>query len=160
MVVSSVWGTEIVVLPCRASNFALVYLKEKVEFILFSQINRGKTASAARNWSNSVPQTDATTFALSSNSIILLWVNLHVSPVVLLSCWGVICIVLHTAMGSFIKKLVLHQEKGKYITTAIVLIFLDCISGTVLIFLRIRIWPFLVIRNRLFLSLKGTVSRD
>ena len=46
---------------------------EKVEFILFFQIDWGKTPSAARNWTNFVPQTDATTFAFSSNSILLLW---------------------------------------------------------------------------------------
>ena len=35
--------------PCRASCYALVHLKEKVEFIQFFQIDRGKTTSAARN---------------------------------------------------------------------------------------------------------------
>ena len=59
-------------IPCHAGCFALVYLKEKVEFLLFFQIDRGKTASAARNWANFAPQTDAATFALSSNSILLL----------------------------------------------------------------------------------------
>ena len=34
-----------------ASCFASVYLEETVEFILFSQSKRGKTAYAARNWS-------------------------------------------------------------------------------------------------------------
>ena len=72
-VVASVWGAEFVqfLASCRASCFDLVYLKEKVEFILFYQINRGKTASAARNGTNFAPQTDATTFALSTNSILL-----------------------------------------------------------------------------------------
>ena len=39
-VVASVWGTEFI--PCRASCFASVDLEEKVEFILFFQIHRGK----------------------------------------------------------------------------------------------------------------------
>ena len=47
-VIASVGG-RICSIPRRASCFALVYLKEKVKFILFFQINRGKTASAARN---------------------------------------------------------------------------------------------------------------
>ena len=46
---------------------------EKVELLLFFKIDRGKIASAARNWINSVPQTDATTFAIASVSILLLW---------------------------------------------------------------------------------------
>ena len=36
-------------IPCRASCFALVDLEETVEFILFFQTDRGKTASAAKN---------------------------------------------------------------------------------------------------------------
>ena len=51
-----------------------VYLDE---FILFLQIGRGKTDSAARNWIKSAPQTDATTFAFASLSILLLWVALQ-----------------------------------------------------------------------------------
>ena len=58
----------------RYSCFVLVYLKEKVEYILFFQIDWGKTASAARNWTNFSPQTDVTTFDSSSNSILLLQV--------------------------------------------------------------------------------------
>ena len=60
-------------IPCRTSCFASVDLKEKDEFNLFFKIDRGKIASAARNWINSVPQTDATTFAIASVSILLLW---------------------------------------------------------------------------------------
>ena len=39
----------------------------------FLSIDRGKTAIAARNWINFAPQTDATTFAFASVSILLLW---------------------------------------------------------------------------------------
>ena len=39
--VAPVWGEEFIY-PCRASCFASVYLEEKVEFILFFQIDRGK----------------------------------------------------------------------------------------------------------------------
>ena len=39
--------------------------------VLF-QNDRGKTANAARNWTNSAPQTDATTFVLASVPILLL----------------------------------------------------------------------------------------
>ena len=45
----------------------------KKRFILFFQIDWGKTASAARNWTNFAPQTETATFALSSYSILLLW---------------------------------------------------------------------------------------
>ena len=44
------WG-KICCIPCRASCFTSVDLEEKVElneFILFSQIDRGKKASATR----------------------------------------------------------------------------------------------------------------
>ena len=44
-----------------------------VHFILLFKIVLGKTASAARNLINSSPQTEATTFALSSAFILLLW---------------------------------------------------------------------------------------
>ena len=52
--------------------FCLGRIGRKVEFSLFFQIDRGKTASAARNWINSAPQTEATTFAFASVSILLL----------------------------------------------------------------------------------------
>ena len=39
----------------------------------FSQIDRGKTGCAARQWINSAAQTDATTFAFASLSILILW---------------------------------------------------------------------------------------
>ena len=53
-----------------------------VELILFFQIDRGKTASAARNWAKSALQTDATNFAFASLSILLLWpsYNFTASP--------------------------------------------------------------------------------
>ena len=53
-------------LATRASCFA------SVDLDLFFQIYLGKTASAAINLTNSAIQTDATTFAFSSNSILLL----------------------------------------------------------------------------------------
>ena len=58
-VVASIW---------RASCFASDDVEETVEFVLFFQIDRGKTDSAARNWTNFAPQTDATTFTLLSPS--------------------------------------------------------------------------------------------
>ena len=63
---AKVVGGRICSIPCRASSFALVSLKEKVEFILFFYKDQGKTASGARNLINSAPQSDTTTFALSS----------------------------------------------------------------------------------------------
>ena len=48
---------------------------------LFFQIDQCKTASAARNWTNSASETDATIFALSSNSILLLWLLVLASSV-------------------------------------------------------------------------------
>ena len=66
--------TSVCSIPCRASCFTLDYLKKKVEFILFFLIDRGRTVSAQRNWTNFAPEMDATTFVLSSNSILLLWV--------------------------------------------------------------------------------------
>ena len=58
-VVPSIWG-------------AKFGLEEKVYFVLFFQIVLGKTASAARNYLNFAPQTDATTFAFAYFSILLL----------------------------------------------------------------------------------------
>ena len=49
----------------RYSWIQPVYLEETVEFIHFFQIDWCKTANAARNWTYSAPQTDATTFAFS-----------------------------------------------------------------------------------------------
>ena len=69
-VVASIWGTEFVqFLAC----FASVDLEEKDEFNRFFQIDRGKTDSAAKNLTNSVPQIDETTFAFASLTILLLW---------------------------------------------------------------------------------------
>ena len=51
-VVASVWGGgcgKIYPIPCCASYFAYYDLEEKVEFILFFQIEQGKAASVARN---------------------------------------------------------------------------------------------------------------
>ena len=47
------------------------------EFILFFKIVLGKTASTARNWISSSPQTKATTFAFSSVFILL---YVHFTP--------------------------------------------------------------------------------
>ena len=60
-------------IPWGSSCYVSVYLEETVELNSFFQIDRGKTAGAARNWIKSTPQTDATTFALPSVSILLLW---------------------------------------------------------------------------------------
>ena len=61
-------------LPCLLTCcFASVVLKETVEFNRLFQTDRGKTACSARNWTNSAPQTDATTFALPPVSMLLLW---------------------------------------------------------------------------------------
>ena len=52
-------------------------------------VDRDKTASAARNWTNIAPQTDATTFALPSVSILLLWLwpsRTHAYMAVLVHC--------------------------------------------------------------------------
>ena len=55
----------------------LLILGQKMSDSLGNQMSefpaRGKTDSVARYWTNSAPQTDATTFALPSVSILLLW---------------------------------------------------------------------------------------
>ena len=48
-------------------------LKEKDEYILFFKIVPGKIVNAARNWINSSPQTEATTFTFSFVFILLPW---------------------------------------------------------------------------------------
>ena len=48
-VVASVWGPDFCSIPCCTICFASVSFEETVEFILFFQVDRGKTASAARN---------------------------------------------------------------------------------------------------------------
>ena len=73
---SHLFGDRIYSVPYRASCFASVDLEEKVEFILFFQLDQGKTASVARNVINSAPQTDAMTFAFASVPILLLYPNL------------------------------------------------------------------------------------
>ena len=50
----------------------LIRKKDSAVFNLFFQIDRGKTALAARNWINFAPQTDATTFAFASVSLLIL----------------------------------------------------------------------------------------
>ena len=48
-VVASVWGAELIKFLGASSYFAFVDLEEQDEFNLFFQINRDKTARAARN---------------------------------------------------------------------------------------------------------------
>ena len=55
-------GGKIYSISCRASCFASVDLKEKDEFNLFKELNKFCS------------QADATTFAISSVSILLLWI--------------------------------------------------------------------------------------
>ena len=62
-------------IPYHASFCASVYMEETIEFNSFLKIVQDKKASAARNWTNFVPPTDATTFALPSVSILLLWLE-------------------------------------------------------------------------------------
>ena len=57
----------------KFGKFASAGLEETVEFIIIFQMDRGKTASAARNWTKSAPQTEATTFVFAILSILLLW---------------------------------------------------------------------------------------
>ena len=58
----------------RAGCFASVYLEERVQFNRFFQIDRGKTASAARNWTNFAPPNRSydLCLVLYCNSILLL----------------------------------------------------------------------------------------
>ena len=72
-VVAACLGDSIYSILCRASYFAPGRLEESDEFILFFKSSWCKIARAARNWSNSVPLTEAaTTFAFSSVFILLL----------------------------------------------------------------------------------------
>ena len=81
-VVKSIWGaTFFQSLPRKLFCLGLfvrndwiqpVYLKETVEFNRFFQLDRDKTASVARYWTHFAPQTDATTIAMPSVSILLL----------------------------------------------------------------------------------------
>ena len=68
-------GGKICSISCCAIYFASVYLEEEDEFDRFFQIDRGKTASAARKRTNVAPQTDATAFFLASVPILLLWLK-------------------------------------------------------------------------------------
>ena len=74
------WGT-IYWIPYRDRCFASVDLKEKDEFNFFVQIDRGKTANQELN--TFCPQTEATTFAFASVSILLLCMDMN--PWVLIS---------------------------------------------------------------------------
>ena len=55
-VVVSVWGQNLFNFLPRYSCFASVHLKEKDDVNRFSQIDRDKTASVARNWTHFAPQ--------------------------------------------------------------------------------------------------------
>ena len=72
-VVASVWGADFVLIPCRASYCASADLEEKYEFNRFFQTDRGKTASAVRNWTKSVPKQTRRPLPFASLSILLLW---------------------------------------------------------------------------------------
>ena len=64
-------------------EFSRSIWKKKAVFNRFFQNDGDKTASAARNLTNSVPQTDAKTFALPSVSILFLWLNILVDKYVI-----------------------------------------------------------------------------
>ena len=68
----SVWGAQFIQFLAALGFFFPWSIRKKRLFLSFFQINRGKTASVARNWINVVPQTDTTTFAFASASILLL----------------------------------------------------------------------------------------
>ena len=81
-VVASVWGAKFVKFLAALAVVSRFERNVRIKPFLpnrldelnrFFQLDRGKTASAAKNWTNVVPQTDATTFALPSVSILLLW---------------------------------------------------------------------------------------
>ena len=76
-VLASAWWAEFIqfLAALAACFFASVDLEEKVEFILFFQIDRGKIA---RNWINSAHKTDTTTFAFASVSILPQWALLYI----------------------------------------------------------------------------------
>ena len=71
-VVLSGWGAEIVQFLAMLTVLPRSVWKNRMNLTVSSKWTKGKTASAARNLTNFGPQTDATTFALSSNSIRLL----------------------------------------------------------------------------------------
>ena len=67
-------GGKICLIPCRARCFASVYLEEAVNSAVYLELTvRDTAASAAKNWTHFAPQTDTTTFAFASLSILLLW---------------------------------------------------------------------------------------
>ena len=80
--VASVWRAKFVKFLALLAVLSRLFWKKRLDLTVFSnrpsefnrffQINWGKTASAARNWTNSAPKTDAKTFALPSVSILLL----------------------------------------------------------------------------------------
>ena len=77
-------GGKIYSIPCRGSSFAYrtilnnrkncarMIWKKRTNSSLFFKIVLGKTASVARNWINSSPKTEGTTFAFPSVFILLL----------------------------------------------------------------------------------------
>ena len=73
-VVAFIWGAKFIQFLAALAVFPRS-IKEKDEFNLVFQIDQGKAASAARNWTNSAPQADAMTFAFASVSPLLLWVK-------------------------------------------------------------------------------------
>ena len=71
-VVASVWGAKFVQFLAALAVLSRLIWNETVECILFFQMDHGKKASAARNWTNFASQTDATIFVFASVSILLL----------------------------------------------------------------------------------------
>ena len=98
----------------RNSYFASVALQEKDEFNLFFQINRGKTATAARNWINSAPPNRrddlCLCFCTNSSSIVLMmstwWLCWH------LAVWSGTALQTVPKPGPAWKFAVLHEEKN------------------------------------------------
>ena len=68
-VVASVWGTDFVQFLATLAVLPRSIVKNRMNLTVSFKSTK---ASAARNWTNSVPQADATTFTFSSLSILLL----------------------------------------------------------------------------------------
>ena len=73
-VVVSVWGAEFVQFLAALAVLlrGLFERKGEIHPIFPNRPKKNSYSSAARNWTNFAPQTDATTFALSSNPSLLL----------------------------------------------------------------------------------------
>ena len=71
-VVASVCGAVFVQFLTALAVLPRSIWKERLNSSYSFKIDRGKTTSAARNWTNTAPQTYSTTFAFASLSILLL----------------------------------------------------------------------------------------